>query len=279
MQDTILGQLKGVLKSNEEKLHIKDLQVEGYALRLGKTRTRRSPGPHPSTHSQSSTGTMPHLPSPIFDTQSESGLELTRQSPLGGMVMTDSFCAGESNVTISTSSSTYHKIPQVIGGGGTIGQLRQQLNEIRAKENEEDKSRQVLEGMVRQLQEELAERDHVIKDMKDDMMSVASFAYTASPFVMSPEGGSSPTAVSPSRSPPLGCSLDSAASFDFAAAARPFDDKDNRILELNEQVILLERRILDLEENLHEKDELILARTRAVTLMSADLSAKGKLFS
>ena len=38
----------------------------------------------------------------------------------------------------------------------------------------------------------------------------------------------------------------------------------------------MERRILDLEENLREKDELIKARTQAVTLMSADLSAKGK---
>jgi hypothetical protein len=33
---------------------------------------------------------------------------------------------------------------------------------------------------------------------------------------------------------------------------------------------------MDLEENLREKDELIRARTQAVTLMSADLSAKGR---
>ena len=33
---------------------------------------------------------------------------------------------------------------------------------------------------------------------------------------------------------------------------------------------------MDLEENLREKDELIRARTAAVTLMSADISAKGK---
>merc|ERR1712064_222785 len=107
-------------------------------------------------------------------------------------------------------------------------------------------------------------------------MSVASFAYTASPFVMSPEGGRSPTTISPSRSPPLGCSVDSVTRFDFTAAAYSFDEKDNKILELKEQAILLERRILDLEENLREKDELIKARTQAVTLMSADLSKKGK---
>ena len=53
-------------------------------------------------------------------------------------------------------------------------------------------------------------------------------------------------------------------------------EKDNRILELNEKNIELGRKILDLEENLREKDELIRARTEAVTLMSADFSAKGK---
>ena len=51
---------------------------------------------------------------------------------------------------------------------------------------------------------------------------------------------------------------------------------DNRILELNEKNIELERKILDLEENLREKDELIRAKAQAVTLMSADFSAKGK---
>merc|ERR1711981_1376586 len=94
---------------------------------------------------------------------------------------------------------------------------------------------------------------------------------------MSPEGGRSPTTGSPgSRSPPLGCSVDSATSFDFTAAASSFDQKDDKVLDMKEQVILLERRILDLEENLREKDEIIRARTQAVTLMSADLSAKGK---
>ena len=161
-------------------------------------------------------------------------------------------------------------------GTGTIGQLRQQFDEMKAKEDEEHQSRKMLETLVKQLQEELTERDNVIREMKDEAMSVASFAYTASPFVMSPEGGRSPTTISPSRSPPLGCSVDSVTSFDFTAAAYSFDEKDNKILDLKEQVILLERRILDLEENLREKDELIKARRQAVTLMSADLSAKGK---
>merc|ERR1712083_163496 len=55
-----------------------------------------------------------------------------------------------------------------------------------------------------------------------------------------------------------------------------FTDKDNKIIELTESNIELERKLLDMEENLRAKDELIRVRTAAVTLMSADLSAKGK---
>ena len=268
MQEDLLGHLKGVLKSNEDKLHMKDLEVEGYAMRLGKVRSRRSPGPHSVGDSRSSLGSFTGL---AMDTQSESALEMFHRDPTSPVLMSDSFTAG-SNVHVSTPSQPLYCKPQV----GTLGQLRQQFDEIKAKEDEEQKSRKMLEGLVKQLQEELSERDNVIKEMKEEAMSVASFAYTASPFVMSPEGGRSPTTISPSRSPPLGCSVDSVTSFDFTAAAYSFDEKDNKILDLKEQVILLERRILDLEENLREKDELIKARTQAVTLMSADLSAKGK---
>merc|ERR1712173_147504 len=68
-----------------------------------------------------------------------------------------------------------------------------------------------------------------------------------------------------------------ASSF-FAANYKSslFTDKDNKIIELTENNIELERKLLDMEENLRAKDELIRARTAAVTLMSADLSAKGK---
>ena len=269
MQEDLLGHLKGVLKSNEEKLHMKDLEVEGYAMRLGKVRSRRSPGPHSTGDSRSSLGSFTGL---AMDTQSESALEMFNRDPTSPGLMSDSYTAGTNVHMISTPTQPLHAQSQM----GTLGQLRQQFDEIKAKEDEEQKSRKMLEGLVKQLQEELSDRDNVIKEMREEAMSVASFAYTASPFVMSPEGGRSPTTISPSRSPPLGCSVDSATSFDFTAAAYSFDEKDNKILDLKEQVILLERRILDLEENLREKDELIKARTQAVTLMSADLSAKGK---
>ena len=150
---------------------------------------------------------------------------------------------------------------------------------FRAKENEEMKSRQGLEDMVKQLQRELQERDTMISQMHEQMSvaSVTSFGQTSpisSPFVISP-GTTSPGDHSPDRTPPLGCSVDSAAS-GFFAGYRPFTDSDNKVIELTEKNIELERKLLDMEENLRAKDELIRARTAAVTLMSADLSAKGK---
>uniref|UniRef100_A0ABD2WLA6 Protein lava lamp n=1 Tax=Trichogramma kaykai TaxID=54128 RepID=A0ABD2WLA6_9HYME len=53
-------------------------------------------------------------------------------------------------------------------------------------------------------------------------------------------------------------------------------DKDNKIFELNNKITELEAYIIDLQENLKEKDSVIESKTKAVTLISADLSEKGK---
>ncbi|XP_011645254.1 golgin subfamily B member 1-like isoform X2 [Pogonomyrmex barbatus] len=53
-------------------------------------------------------------------------------------------------------------------------------------------------------------------------------------------------------------------------------EKEKKITELNNKIIELEATILDLRENLKEKDSVIDSKTKAVTLMSADLSKKGK---
>ena len=53
-------------------------------------------------------------------------------------------------------------------------------------------------------------------------------------------------------------------------------DKDNKIAELRNRVLELEAHVIDLQDNLREKDSVIDSKTRAVTLMSADLSKKGK---
>ena len=53
-------------------------------------------------------------------------------------------------------------------------------------------------------------------------------------------------------------------------------EKENKIAELNSKILELEAVIMDLQENLKEKDSVIESKTKAVTLMSADLSKKGK---
>lgn len=53
-------------------------------------------------------------------------------------------------------------------------------------------------------------------------------------------------------------------------------EKENKIAELNNKILELEAVIMDLQENLKEKDSVIESKTKAVTLMSADLSKKGK---
>lgn len=53
-------------------------------------------------------------------------------------------------------------------------------------------------------------------------------------------------------------------------------DKDNKIAELSNKIFELEAVIIDLQDNLKEKDSVIDSKTKAITLMSADLSMKGK---
>nr|XP_031848845.1 golgin subfamily A member 4-like isoform X2 [Nomia melanderi] len=53
-------------------------------------------------------------------------------------------------------------------------------------------------------------------------------------------------------------------------------EKESKISELSNKILELEATIIDLQENLKEKDSVIESKTKAVTLMSADLSLKGK---
>lgn len=53
-------------------------------------------------------------------------------------------------------------------------------------------------------------------------------------------------------------------------------NKESRISELTHLVQKLEANVFDLQENIKEKDQVIDARTKAITLMSENLSKKGK---
>ena len=69
----------------------------------------------------------------------------------------------------------------------------------------------------------------------------------------------------------------SGKTYFYAIGSRSFNAGfDEKNLELQEKNIELERRVLDLEDSLKAKEELVKARTEAVTLLSADLSQKGR---
>jgi citrate lyase beta subunit len=53
--------------------------------------------------------------------------------------------------------------------------------------------------------------------------------------------------------------------------------RDNKAMELKSRIAQLEAVILDLEENVREKDSVIEARTKAITLMSEDFSRRNKV--
>jgi len=53
--------------------------------------------------------------------------------------------------------------------------------------------------------------------------------------------------------------------------------RDNKITELSNKIAELETTILDLQENFREKDSVIDARTKAITLMSEDFSRRNKI--
>merc|ERR1712176_1254357 len=152
--------------------------------------------------------------------------------------------------------------------------LRKQLDESKAQQEREATSRRYLEDIVRGLQRELAERDAMIANMSV-VGSVTSSAI-GPPFVMSPEMGGSPVGSPGSITPPKRGLSESDDGLSYYDLREQVSAKENKVLELNEEVALLKRTVFDLEENLKEKDQVISARTAAVGLASASLAAKGK---
>jgi hypothetical protein len=180
------------------------------------------------------------------------------------------------SVAFATSTPTRDNNPPLVTGKMKL--LKFQLEEARKKEEEERAQNHDLAALVRDLQRDVGDRDRTIHQMREEGFSVASFTGSppGSPFVMSP-GNRSPTSPT-SRSPPLGRSYDSVTSGmeGYRSFNQGFAEKEEKILELQEKNIELERKIMDMDENLIAKDDLIRARTEAVTLLSADLSLKGR---
>ena len=90
-----------------------------------------------------------------------------------------------------------------VAGGERMQMLRKQLDETKARQEAELRSRRELESIVTGLQRELEERDAMIAGLH--LSSVSSSAI-GSPFVMSPEHGS-PGDSPGSTTPPTGADV------------------------------------------------------------------------
>ena len=85
-----------------------------------------------------------------------------------------------------------------VAGGERMQMLRKQLDETKARQEAELRSRRELESIVTGLQRELEERDAMIAGLH--LSSVTSSA-NGSPFVRSPQHGSPGTNQAPLRRP------------------------------------------------------------------------------
>ena len=105
--------------------------------------------------------------------------------------------------TLDTSTASSSGVPGDPGSavrGERMMMLRKQMDETKARQEAEQRSRRELESIVSGLQRELEERDAMIASMS--LSSVTSSAIT-SPFVMSPDNGS-PGDSPGSTTPPTG---------------------------------------------------------------------------
>ncbi|KAH0999460.1 hypothetical protein HUJ04_001353 [Dendroctonus ponderosae] len=144
-----------------------------------------------------------------------------------------------SNITISSANIDANKKERV-------NLLRQQLEENKARLAQRGKSQKGIEEMVIQLQAQL-----------NDSQTLVS-------------------------STPLNISLVETKNLDYNENTPQKElynillTKERKIADLLSKSEKLEGSVLDLQENLKEKDSVIDARTKAVTLMTESLSKKGK---
>eukprot|EP00092_Neocalanus_flemingeri_P001893 GFUD01002020.1.p1 GENE.GFUD01002020.1~~GFUD01002020.1.p1 ORF type:complete len:4147 (-),score=1483.97 GFUD01002020.1:293-12733(-) len=229
-QEQLLGQLRDVLQSNNQRLQSKE--KEDYASRLAQMRSNRK----------------------------------------GGAISKVATAAEQNLLTEEEDAASGAKKTR----GARMQMLRKQLEESKARQEAELSSRQDLENIVAGLQRELEERDSMIQNMQLGSVSGSvTSSVLGSPFVMSPDQGS-PTDSPGNNTPPAGYSEGYGSYSSHYDLKELVSAKENKILELNEQIANFNRRVWDLEEGLKEKDEVISARTQAVGLASASLAAKGK---
>ncbi|KAK2581659.1 hypothetical protein KPH14_002157 [Odynerus spinipes] len=211
-----LESLKEIMLKNKQSLKQKEEEVQEYARRLSKIKSRAKL----SRRNKEGTSTSKDVEqSPKIDTSAMDTVE----EPVDDI--------SQATTPKAKSSLLQRKLAE-----------NRKVFEQRSKEITETK--RAVEEKVEAIRQQLEEKDLAMMELQKDQ--------TASPAMVTSE------TVTP------------------VPQSAQIQEKDNRIMELNNKISDLQAIIIDLQENLKEKDSVIDSKTKAITLMSADLSKKGK---
>ncbi|XP_026831279.1 protein lava lamp isoform X2 [Ooceraea biroi] len=211
-----LESLKEIMLKNQESLKKKEEEVQEYARRLSKIKSRA---------------------------------KFSRRSKEGASSSKDTIHKAESTAK-DTTDDAIDDISQAKTPKAKSSLLQRKLAENRKafeqRSKELTETKRAVEEKVEAIRQQLEETDLAAVEHKDQLVVTPIKPLMITSEVMSP------------------------------IQIQDVHEKEKKIMELNSKIIDLKATILDLQENLKEKDSVIDSKTKAVTLMSADLSKKGK---
>ncbi|KAK6619529.1 hypothetical protein RUM43_012286 [Polyplax serrata] len=238
-QQDMLMQIKETLKQNESQLNSKEKQVEVYANKLSQIRARTK-----NTQGKKTGATVKD------DAHSESVKPLVKKSSKENL--------GKLQITPECDKQAGNN--SKIGRVGKISELKKCLEENKLKfeqiTGKEQTETKMIESLVEQMKSKLDERDKTIQDLQKHIEENVKLSKLED---------------LPKKSRKKGIS-----KFTQTTQTQVKSDDSNELITLQNKIYELETTILDLQENLKEKESVIDARTQAVTLLSQDLSLKGK---
>ncbi|CAL1684147.1 unnamed protein product [Lasius platythorax] len=214
-----LESLKEIMMRNQQSLKKKEEEVQEYAQRLSKIKSRAKLSRRSKEGASSSKDTA-------HSHKTESAAKDTTDDAIDDI--------SQAKTPKAKSSLLQRKLAE-----------NRKAFEQRSKELTETK--RVMEEKVEAIRQQLDETDLAAAEMHKDQLAVTPIR----PFVITSD------VMTPIQ-------------------IQDAQEKEKKIMELNSKIVKLEATILDLQENLKEKDSVIDSKTKAVTLMSADLSRKGK---
>ncbi|KAK9300133.1 hypothetical protein QLX08_007060 [Tetragonisca angustula] len=212
-----LETLKEIMLKNKQSLKKKEEEVQEYARRLSKIKSRA---------------------------------KLSRRNREGNLTSKDVTHTFETSLA-NTSDQSIDDISQAKTVKAKSTLLQKKLAENRKAFEQRNKeiieTKRAVEEKVEAIRQQLEEKDVTVMGFPKDQLSVTPVK---------------PVMITSDIMSPI--------------QIESIQEKENKITELNNKILELEAVIMDLQENLKEKDSVIESKTKAVTLMSADLSKKGK---